>query len=91
MESKKPCCTARHRLCPHLKPSHISPARQPNDGEMAEWLMALVFKVQREPKKLDKSKVSPMFDIGFLLFWMSFDGKMSEKRAIRFIEKSDGT
>jgi len=44
-------------------------------GEMAERLMALVLKVQHEPKRLDKSKVSPMFDIGFLLFWMSFDGK----------------
>ena len=41
------------------------------DGEMAERLMALVLKVQHELKKLDKSKVSPMFDIGALLFWMS--------------------
>ena len=42
--------------------------------------MALVLKVQPEPKKLDKLKVSPMHDIGFLLVLMSFDGK---KAAIR--------
>jgi hypothetical protein len=47
---------------------------------MAERLMALVLKVQREPKKLDKSKVSPMLDIGFLLFWMSVLMAKSKKR-----------
>ena len=41
---------------------------------MAERLMALVLKVQQELYEL-KSKVLPMFDIGFLLLGCLFDGK----------------
>jgi hypothetical protein len=36
--------------------------------EMAEWLKALVLKVLPEPGKPYKSKISPRFDIGVLLF-----------------------
>jgi hypothetical protein len=41
-------------------------------GEMAEWLKALVLKVLDEPEKPYKSRVSPMFDIGFFSFLRSF-------------------
>ena len=41
-------------------------------GEMAEWLKALVLKVVDERAKPYNTRVSPMFDIGVLLFGRCF-------------------
>jgi len=60
-------------------------------GEMAEWLKALVLKVLPELRKPYKSRVSPMFDIGVLLFVTVFDGRNAEKGCHQICEKSDGS
>ena len=49
-------------------------------GEMAEWLKALVLKVVDERAKPYNTRVSPMFDIGVLLFGRCFDGKKTAKK-----------
>ena len=52
--------------------------------------MALVLKIQRELKKLDKSKVSPMLDIGFCCFGCLFDGRDVRMGRHQTRKKSDG-
>jgi hypothetical protein len=53
-------------------------------------LKALVLKVLPEPGKPYKSKLSPMFDIAFLIFEGDYDGRNTEKGCHPFCGKSDG-
>jgi hypothetical protein len=49
-------------------------------GEMGEWLKALALKVLPEPRKPYKSRVSPMFSIGVLVYlrsWHKMSGVVS--------------